>query len=173
MKQAFEAGGAPPEVNPASPAPKTPSKKTKAIITDGEGTPTPTPTPTPKRKRANPKKAVSEDDTEMSKPEQETEEDEETISPKKAKATQPKASVKSNVNTETEIKIVKEVDELIPTVETTTLVKNEFDDGSEEPFVDAKQWVNDHVGDESIVEGEDGATRKFVPIYHLLSAQHG
>jgi hypothetical protein len=156
MKQAFEANAAPPDSNPASPAPKTPSKKAKAAAEDGEAT------PTPKRKRATPKKKVvdedeSEDD-EVIKSEQDIDGDYGMTTPKKARTTKTKVTLKpKSFGTSPGKKDVA--------------VKNEVEDDVEEPFVDAAEWVNELVDGELTSNDE----RKYisVPFCDLVSARRG
>jgi hypothetical protein len=149
MKQAFEAGDAPPANNPSSPTPKTPSKatqrKSKATTVDGEAT------PTPKRKRASTKKVGSEDETQI-KSEQEVE-DEDVQSPKKVRVAKPKATPKPKGNGDTDVKDLEDVP--MTTTEVTTLVKNEMEDGADDTFIDAKEWINDLVKDQNDDEDKD------------------
>jgi hypothetical protein len=162
MKQAFEAGDAAPENNPASPTPKTTSKatprKSKASTTDGEAT------PTPKRKRATPKKkAVDEDDAQV-KPDPEIEdEDEDMESPtKKAKVAKPKATPKSKAKGKMNAKVDDDADMMTPEPirEPTTPVKKEDGDGEFDNFIDAQEWVNELVGGEDGDVEEEQAGRK-------------
>jgi hypothetical protein len=158
MKQAFEAGDAAPENNPAAPAPKTPSKatpkKSKATTTDGEAT------PTPKRKRATPKKKGTDEDEAKVKPEPEIEdEDEEMESPtKKPKVAKPRATRKAKAKSKMEVKVDEDAD--MVTSEPSTPVENEDGDGVHDAFVDVKEWVSDLVGKDEDTE-EESAERKF------------
>jgi hypothetical protein len=149
MKQAFEANAAPPDSNPSSPAPKTPSKKTKTT-TDGEAT------PTPKRKRATPKKQVVneeyDDDDEIIEPKQDTDDDDDAMTmPKKMRTTKPKGTPKPE-NFGTSL-----------SKEDVATVKNEVEDDAEEPFVDAAEWVNELV-DGEITSNDERASCKFISI---------
>jgi hypothetical protein len=156
MKQAFEANAAPPDSNPASPAPKTPSKKTKAT-TDGEAT------PTPKRKRATPKKKVvdedeEDDDDEVIKNEQDMDGDYGMTTPKKARTTKTKVTPKpKSFGTSPSKKDVA--------------VKNEVEDDAEESFVDSAEWVNELVDGDITSNNERKYTS--VPFCDLVSALRG
>jgi hypothetical protein len=152
MKQAFEAGAAPPASNPASPAPKTLSKatpnKSKAAAAGGEAT------PTPKRKRATKKKVASEDEVEAEiKSEHEAEEDEDMHTPKKARVTKPKATPppKLKAKGKPDVK-ADDADVPMMTTEMTTVVKNEVEDEAADTFIDAKEWIKD------LVPGQDDVT---------------
>jgi hypothetical protein len=152
MKQAFEAGGAPPAGNPASPA-------SKAAAVDGEAT------PTPKRKRAIKKKVASEDEVEAEiKSERDAEEDEDMHTPKKARITEPKATptLKSKAKGKTNVKI-DDADVPMMTTETATVVKDEVEDEAGDTFIDAKEWIKDLVpgqDDDTVEDDEEQALRK-------------
>jgi len=165
MKQAFEAGDAPPGSAPGTPASKASAKatpkKSKAPNTIGDLT------PTPKRKRATPKKkAVEEDEEEDTDIESklQDDEDEEMQTPKKAK-------VASRKHTR------KEASVSVPASEATTFIKGEVEDAfkdevednikdepkAEEDFVDAQEWVDDLVGGSSVADDEDYDSRELSP----------
>ncbi|KAF1919730.1 hypothetical protein BDU57DRAFT_441970 [Ampelomyces quisqualis] len=149
MKQAFEAGDAAPENNPASPAPKTPSKtlrkKAQVNASDNEGT------PTPKRKRASPKqKTIQEDEDVIKAEEHEEDDDEEHMqTPKKPKVVRSKPASKSKI--QNEAKAEHELDETMSIAEATTFIKeinvgDDCDMANSDNFVDAQRWVKDLVG---------------------------
>jgi hypothetical protein len=151
MKQAFEAGDAAPETNPASPASKTPSKTTRKKVADAsenDGT------PTLKRKRASPKKkAVKEEEGEIKPDDQEDGKDEEMAMQtptKKPKVARSKAASKAKV--EDEVKAEHDGEEDMSSAEAPMIVKKEVDveDDADmdnvDNFVDAQQWVNELVG---------------------------
>ncbi|KAF2032613.1 hypothetical protein EK21DRAFT_109685 [Setomelanomma holmii] len=164
MKQAFETGEAAPGSNSASPAPKTPGstsrkKKSPAADDDGEVTPTPTPTPTPKRKRATPKKKTVEENKINIKQDPEVEDEDEAMenhSPKRGKVTKPKVNPKPKVNGKAMAK--KEASAATTDTEATTIVKEEVQDEESQHFVDAKEWLNDLVGDQESPDGPCSAT---------------
>jgi hypothetical protein len=144
MKQAFEAGDAPPGSPGGSPVKKTPNKATpkkKSTTTaaddEAQGT------PTPKRKRASPKKKVpvEEDDNEEIKVEADTENIEESPT-KKPKVTKPKATPKPKAKAEKAT---------LPsaTVEDKIVIKEE--DKIEDDYVSAQEDVKD------LVEADDQA----------------
>jgi hypothetical protein len=143
MKQAFEAGEGPPDSKANSPAPKTPRKATpKKPKTD---TPNGEATPTPKRKRASPKKkAVNDGDDSEIKPKPEGD-NEDTPDIKKLKVTTPKATPKKRKADEMDDTEQQEIATATPNTIVTEFIKSEIEDELEGTFIDATEWVNDHV----------------------------
>ncbi|EAT78698.1 hypothetical protein HBI56_170940 [Parastagonospora nodorum] len=161
MKQAFDAGDAPPGSAQGTPAPKTSAratpKKCKVPNTTSDLT------PTPKRKRATPKKkAVEEDDEEHTDIESQLEhdEDEEMQTPKRAKVT-------------SKMRTKKEASMSVSNSEAKTFIKGDVEDAFKddvedeskdaESFVDAQEWVNDLVAGSTIGDDEDHDSRELSP----------
>jgi hypothetical protein len=163
MKQAFEAGNAPPGSNPASPAPKTSSKATpkkkKTLTPAGEST------PTPKRKRATPKKKTVEEEKDEDeklgfKSKFEDSRNEDMHPSKKAKVAKPRATPDSKVT------VKKETSMSVPTSNAIIFTKGEVEDNIEDTiegrdgFVDPKEWVNELAGSSTIADDEDQDNRE-------------